>query len=218
MRPVNDESLLSKLDTVPPSQLRPEFTQGLQHLLPMVLRKAQPKRLGGSVVTGPILAALTQAYVGAINQGAVPTIATAWQGVAESECRKACDAGIQAYHAAFDQAVAVDEAAMNAQHVRCVQVATAVFDEAAVGHEAPRVANQQRLVQALESAFASFRAKRLTEAALGCSTLLRDAGERLAQVGGGFVFGGGGLLLLLWGVLCWEGSRSGFLSGGWMGE
>lgn len=45
----------------------------------MILRKAQPKRLGGFVLTGPVLAGLTEAYVAAINDGAVPTIATAWQ-------------------------------------------------------------------------------------------------------------------------------------------
>ncbi len=31
------------------------------------------------VPSGPLLAGLTQAYVDAINAGAVPTIATAWQ-------------------------------------------------------------------------------------------------------------------------------------------
>jgi len=31
------------------------------------------------VLTGSVLAALTTAYVGAINGGAVPTITTAWQ-------------------------------------------------------------------------------------------------------------------------------------------
>ncbi len=41
--------------------------------------KAQPKRLGQDVVTGGVLAALATAYVNAINAGAVPTIATAWQ-------------------------------------------------------------------------------------------------------------------------------------------
>ncbi len=30
-------------------------------------------------MTGPVLAGLVEAYVGAINNGAVPTIATAWQ-------------------------------------------------------------------------------------------------------------------------------------------
>lgn len=180
VRPVNDETLLSKLDSVPKAQLRPEFVQGLQSLLPMVLRKAQPKRLGSAVVTGPVLAALAEAYVTAINQGAVPTIATAWQGVAEAECRRACDAAIAAYQAAFNADTPVDEARMNAEHVRCVQLANAVFEDGAVGHEAPRAANQQRLAQALDAAFAAFRTRRLTEAALMCSTMLRDAHERMA--------------------------------------
>jgi hypothetical protein len=39
-----------------------------------------------------VLAALAEAYVAAINAGAVPTIATAWQGVAEQECRRAAEA------------------------------------------------------------------------------------------------------------------------------
>jgi hypothetical protein len=45
----------------------------------LILRKAQPKRLGSFVLTGPVLAGLAEAYVAAINEGAVPTIATAWQ-------------------------------------------------------------------------------------------------------------------------------------------
>lgn len=41
--------------------------------------QAQPKHLGAYVLSGPVLAGLTEAYVQAINNGAVPTIATAWQ-------------------------------------------------------------------------------------------------------------------------------------------
>ena len=41
--------------------------------------RAQPKRLGNQIITGSMLAALASAYVDAINHGAVPTIATAWQ-------------------------------------------------------------------------------------------------------------------------------------------
>ena len=43
--------------------------------------RAQPKRLGNQIITGSMLAALATAYVDAINHGAVPTIATAWQVV-----------------------------------------------------------------------------------------------------------------------------------------
>ena len=53
--------------------------QGLERLTKMLFSRAQPKRLGQDVVSGGVLAALATAYVDAINGGAVPTIATAWQ-------------------------------------------------------------------------------------------------------------------------------------------
>lgn len=53
--------------------------QGITELIGLLLSRAQPKRLGAHVVTGPALAALAQAYTAAMNQGAVPSIAGAWQ-------------------------------------------------------------------------------------------------------------------------------------------
>lgn len=138
VRPMGDEKMLAKLETLDPSQFRPEFQevcglslpactsahaqhsfcgfrsylfqsicstalisnlrpsglilpplimaseaaaqlQGLSELTKVIFHKAQPKRMNNSIITGPMLAALTEAYVDAINKGAVPTIATAWQ-------------------------------------------------------------------------------------------------------------------------------------------
>jgi hypothetical protein len=67
------------LDQAPPHALRPEFREGVQALVSTIFSKATPKRMGNTVLTGPMLAGLTQSYVKAINAGAVPTIATAWQ-------------------------------------------------------------------------------------------------------------------------------------------
>jgi hypothetical protein len=54
--------------------------QGVSSLVRLISAKAVPKRFGGGgLVTGPVLAGLVEAYVAAINSGAVPTIATAWQ-------------------------------------------------------------------------------------------------------------------------------------------
>ena len=53
--------------------------QGMRALTALIFRVAQPKRLGAQVINGPMLAGLASAYVDAINGGAVPTIATAWQ-------------------------------------------------------------------------------------------------------------------------------------------
>ena len=56
-----------------------EVWQGLEQLTSLIFAKALPKQLGRQVLTGSVLAALTGAYVDAINGGAVPTITTAWQ-------------------------------------------------------------------------------------------------------------------------------------------
>jgi hypothetical protein len=53
--------------------------QGIQRLTSLIFARTQPKRLGNQIISGAMLAALATAYVDAINHGAVPTIATAWQ-------------------------------------------------------------------------------------------------------------------------------------------
>ena len=75
-----------------PCTFPPSTAQGVNTLVNMIFSKAQPRRFGNQFVTGPVLAGLVEAYVHAINEGAVPTIATAWQGVAEAESRRAAEA------------------------------------------------------------------------------------------------------------------------------
>jgi len=65
-------------------QLRPEFRNGLTNLLKLLFSRCQPKMVGREVLTGRTLAGMATQYVAAINGGAVPTIATAWQSVAEA--------------------------------------------------------------------------------------------------------------------------------------
>ena len=129
VRPVSDEKKLAHLETVPPSQMRPEFRDGLANLVSLCFARAQPKRIGNTVLTGPMLAGLVKAYVDAINGGAVPTIATAWQGVAEAECRRAADLAEKQYHEVFSEDVPADEMAFAAEHQRAVAAAQSVFDE-----------------------------------------------------------------------------------------
>jgi hypothetical protein len=42
---------------------------GLHRLTQLIFSKAQPKRLGSQILSGPMLAGLTEAYVNAINNG-----------------------------------------------------------------------------------------------------------------------------------------------------
>ena len=128
VRPMSDEAKLAHLESVPPEQLRPEFREGLSQLVETCFVRAQPKRIQDTILTGPMLAGLVTAYVDAINKGAVPTIATAWQGVAESECRRAADEAERTYREAFNADVPADPASMQAEHARAMGEAKRLYD------------------------------------------------------------------------------------------
>jgi Guanylate-binding protein, N-terminal domain/Guanylate-binding protein, C-terminal domain len=218
----------------------PAAVQGLAQLTQTIFAKAKPKRLGNQIITGGMLAALAQAYVSAINEGAVPTIATAWQGVAEAECRCSClhppapktsapagkaqflhwalpvvwerdhrecgcdmvpvrtdvadvavssalcrraaDAAEAAYAAAFDESVAPEEGALEAEQSRSVAAASAAFERLAIGEPATKAANDERWRAAVASRFARFKQQRLASAALACEQLINQETVRLTQV------------------------------------
>jgi hypothetical protein len=182
VRPVNDEDALARLDALSTSQLRPEFRQGLASLTKLIFQKALPKRLGAQVVTGPALAALTEAYVAAINAGAVPTIATAWQGVAEAESRRAADAAEAAYAAAFPTDVPAEEAALEAAHQAALTEAQRAFDASALGDEAVKSANERRWREAVANRYRETKERRLATAELACERAINEAAARLGQV------------------------------------
>lgn len=60
-------------------RLRPEFRAGLDDLTKFVFERTRPKQVGATMMTGPLLAGLTQSFLDAINKGAVPTISSSWQ-------------------------------------------------------------------------------------------------------------------------------------------
>lgn len=60
-------------------KLRPEFKAGLDSLTRYVFERTRPKQMGGTVMTGPIFARITQSFLDALNNGAVPTITSSWQ-------------------------------------------------------------------------------------------------------------------------------------------
>ena len=59
--------------------MRPEFKTGLDALTRFVFERTRPKQVGATVMTGPIFAGITQSFLDALNNGVVPTIASAWQ-------------------------------------------------------------------------------------------------------------------------------------------
>ena len=60
-------------------KLRPEFQAGLDELTRFIFERTRPKQVAGTIMTGPVLAGVTQSFLDALNNGAVPTISSSWQ-------------------------------------------------------------------------------------------------------------------------------------------
>ncbi|KJE96031.1 hypothetical protein, variant [Capsaspora owczarzaki ATCC 30864] len=97
VRPVSDEKLLQKLDTLPRKDFRKEFIEQLDDFTTTVFKKTRVKRLFGEAVNGRMLVNLVHNYVDAINAGSVPTIGTAWQNVVQIEGERALKESLKLY-------------------------------------------------------------------------------------------------------------------------
>jgi hypothetical protein len=117
VRPVNEEFALQKLDRLQDGQIRPEFLNQLKRLKEKILSKITPKQLKGVNLTPKMYFAMVEKYVEAINNGAVPTISTAWEHLVETECQTAFEAAWSLFEEAlrkflFDPEIANEAKAM----------------------------------------------------------------------------------------------------------
>ncbi|WCJ30906.1 Guanylate-binding family protein [Euphorbia peplus] len=79
VRPLNNETDLQHLDQVSLDQFRPEFRSGLEDFMKFVNERTRPKQVGGSAVTGPLLATIAKKFLDVLNDSNIPTIPSPWQ-------------------------------------------------------------------------------------------------------------------------------------------
>jgi hypothetical protein len=129
-------SALKKLPTL--DKLAPDFRDGVLDLKQQAAMTA-PKTVNGTPLDGPMLLHLADAYVGAINGGALPTISTAWQAVLVIANQQAAEAAFAHYQAglraAAEREPPPDAAAWAAADGALQQEAMGIFRRAAVGTE-----------------------------------------------------------------------------------
>ena len=77
----------------------------------MHMCSAKPKALFGKALTGSLLAALASEYVEALNSGAAPVVASAWERVVTSSLTSAIATGAEAYSRAFAASASASAAA-----------------------------------------------------------------------------------------------------------
>ncbi|KAI8567786.1 hypothetical protein RHMOL_Rhmol02G0149000 [Rhododendron molle] len=179
VRPLSNENELQRLDQIPLDKLRPEFRSGLDALTKFVFERTRPKQVGATVMTGPILARITQSFLDAINKGAVPTITSSWQSVEEAECQRAYDLATNVYMSSFDRSKPPEEVALREAHEEAVQKSMAAFNNTAIGAGSTRQKYEKRLLVFLRKAFEDYKRDAFREAYLQLSNALQNMEKEL---------------------------------------
>ncbi|KAH7568864.1 hypothetical protein ACOSP7_011940 [Xanthoceras sorbifolium] len=179
VRPLNNENDLQRLDQISLDKLRPEFRSGLDALTKFVFERTRPKQVGATVMTGPVLIGITESYLDALNNGAVPTISSSWQSVEEAECRKAYDSATETYMSSFDRSKLPEEVALREAHEEAVQKSLAVYNAGAVGVGSARKKYEGLLLKFFKKAFEDYKKNIFMEAEIQCSNAIRSMEKRL---------------------------------------
>ncbi|XP_011027765.1 PREDICTED: guanylate-binding protein 3-like [Populus euphratica] len=179
VRPLNNENDLQRLDQISLDKLRPEFRAGLDALTKFVFERTRPKQVGATVMTGPILVGITESYLEALNNGAVPTISSSWQSVEEAECRRAYDTATEIYMSSFDRSKPPEEVFLRESHDEAVQKSLAAFNAAAVGIGSARKKYEGLLQKFFRRALEDYKRNAFMEADLRCSNAIQNMEKRL---------------------------------------
>ncbi|KAL9243637.1 hypothetical protein vseg_017497 [Gypsophila vaccaria] len=179
VRPLNNESQLQRLEQISLDKLRPEFKSGLDALTRFVFERTRPKQVGATVMNGPMLAGITQSFLDALNQGAVPTITSSWQSVEEAECRRAYDSATEEYMSSFDRSKPPEEAALREAHEAAVQKALGSFNACAVGAGSVRQKYEKLLQTFFRKAFEDYKRNAFMEADMKCGNAIQNMERRL---------------------------------------
>ncbi|KAL4563591.1 hypothetical protein LXL04_027635 [Taraxacum kok-saghyz] len=179
VRPLSDENELQKLDQISMEKLRPEFKAGLDELTRFVFERTRPKQLGATVMNGPIFAGITQSFLDALNNGAVPTITSSWQSVEETECQKALEYATEVYKSSFDRTRPPEEAALRETHEEAVQKAVTAFNSTAVGAGSARQRCEKRLRVFFTKEFEDYKREAFMKAYMQCSNAIQKMEKEL---------------------------------------
>lgn len=181
VRPLSNEHELQRLDQISIDKMRPEFKSGLEAFTKFVLERTRPKQVGGTVMTGPIFARITQSFLDAINNGAVPTITSSWQSVEEAECQRAYDLAVEIYESSFNRSIPPEEAPLREAHDASAQKSMAAFNDNAVGAGPIRGKYEKRLTNFQKKKFEEFKRDAFREAYLQCSSAIQNMEKDLRK-------------------------------------
>jgi len=179
VRPLNNENELQRLDQIPLEKLRPEFQAGLDELTRFIFERTRPKQVAGTIMTGPVLAGVTQSFLDALNNGAVPTISSSWQSVEEAECRRAYDSAAEIYISSFVCSRLAEEDALRDAHEAALRKALDAYNTAAVGTGTSRAHYEKVLNNFCRKAFQDYKRNAFLEADKQCSNAIQNMEKKI---------------------------------------
>ncbi|CAK9113682.1 Guanylate-binding protein 1 (GTP-binding protein 2) (GBP-2) (Guanine nucleotide-binding protein 2) (Interferon-induced guanylate-binding protein 2) (p67) [Durusdinium trenchii] len=152
VRPVLEEADLRRLDTLPESDLRPEFVRGMHGIFDTIKAETGTKKMAGQSLSGPMLALFLSSCLEAINGGAVPNIKKSFEYIAEQTYREIKERGEQQYKEEMNHVVAASWREFAEVHENARASALALFLEPGVLETAQRPAMMRALDDALREA------------------------------------------------------------------
>ena len=97
VRPVDKESDLKKLNSIPFNKLKADFKIEFKKLKDKIYKEATPKKYNGKRLNGPGLACLIEEFVKTINSGKIPNINNSWDSIIEKDINDAYSKAILYY-------------------------------------------------------------------------------------------------------------------------
>lgn len=139
VRPTINEEDLQNLESKEFEDLRLEFVEQIVQLRKKILGRCKIKSLNGKNLNGEMLANLIEAYVKAINYGAVPSIENAWTYICKTECTKSLQNAQDIYDKILLSSVSnrfpISEEELKMFHNEAKEAALEHFQVRAVGEE-----------------------------------------------------------------------------------
>lgn len=147
IRPISDEEVLQQVDAVPYNDLREEFREGISVLRKLIFENARPKTIDGKTLSGSMFGGLVRSYVKAINEGGVPTISSAWEGVSLQECVDAKEKSISTYQFVMNALISdspfpINDEELMGNHSKASSEALQMYQQRAVGPSAKVVVRE----------------------------------------------------------------------------
>ncbi|KAL3859993.1 hypothetical protein ACJMK2_010170 [Sinanodonta woodiana] len=181
-RPVQKRELLTRLETVPDSQLDVEFVQQAEHFYDYICTRSTTKSVMGRQLNGSMFCRLVEIYVDTIQKRDIPCMERAIDAMAKIENTKAVQAALNHYKTRMQASVQLptnspDE--LSRLHVICDREAIEIFMSMSILDEKQEF--QKKLQDYIEDEYRRFCDLNRSASKEKCRYILREVTAHVSK-------------------------------------